>query len=293
MVRRLHHLFALLRRQLARSPVLTGLGLLGLALAALCIAAGLVGGFAIPPEGDLYETATFDGALGIFVLTLAVLASGVRWSRTGRKVWAWFLVAFVGYSYAIETLQAFRGLDPRFSAVGTPADRIAGGVFFLVALGIMACFIVLAVKYLRSRGTAVNLAVMYGAAASLVAFGVGIWMSIVTQGRHVPEAGNLLLLHAAGFHGLQAVPLLALFLRWGGTAEPTARRRIHLAGLCWLGACLAIAWQSGSGRAVLETGPAPAAAAFLLLGWATVGVIAVRSWLGEPLPTAGSHLPAA
>lgn len=277
--RRLTDLLSALRAQLARSPALALLGALGVALAVVCLLAAVLRGVVVPPEGNLYETATFDGAVGIFMLTLAVLAPGVEWSRTGRRIWAGTLVGLTLYSYGIETIQAFRGLDPRFSRVAGPLDQAAGGIFFLAALGIMACFIILAVKYFRAPDTFVNVAVRYGAVASLIAFGVGIWMSVVTDGRHVPEAGNLLFLHAAGFHGLQVVPVLALFFRWGRTAEPVARHRVHAAGLFWLGACLAIAWQSLSGRSVLELAPATGAAALLLLGWLGIAVTAVRAWL--------------
>jgi hypothetical protein len=87
------------------------------------------------------------------------------------------------------------------------------------------------------------------------------------QGRVVPDAGNLLVLHAAGFHGLQAGPIVALLLRWAHTAVSVARRWVHLAGLVWLGACLAIAWQSGSGRAIVELSVSTAAAALCLLAF--------------------------
>lgn len=237
------------RAQLKQLPALTVMGLLGLGLGALCAGVALVHRSEVPPEGDLLDTATFDAALGIFILTLAALAPGVEWGGRTRQVWARFLVAFTLYAYAIETIQAFRGLDPRFSRVASPLDQAAGGIFFLVALAIMVCFSVLAVKYFRAPTHSLAVAVRYGAAASFIAFGVGIWMSIVTRGRVVPNAGNLLVPHAVGFHGLQVLPLLALFLRWGNTSESTARRRVHAAGLVWLAACLALAWQAASGRA--------------------------------------------
>ncbi|MGH7556999.1 MAG: hypothetical protein ACREMD_04340 [Gemmatimonadota bacterium] len=284
---RLKFLVRGLAARLARSSDLTTLGLLGLLLGGLCTAAALVRGAAIPPEGNLLETASFDGAVGVFILTLAVLAPGVSWTPRGRRVWGGFLIVLTLYSYGIETLQAFRGLDPRFSEVAGPLDQAAGGTFFLTALGIMVCFIVLAVKYYRAEPGPVTVAVRYGAAASLVAFGVGIWMSLVTEGRHVPEAGNLLFLHAVGFHGLQAVPLVALLLSWADAPEAAAQRRVHLAGMAWLAACAAIALQSGSGRGITEPSPATAAAALLLSVFGVTALLALVAWLGTAPPWDG------
>ena len=53
-----------LRSQLALSPVLTGLGVLGVVAFALCMAGALIRGVAVPPEGNLIETATFNGSVG-------------------------------------------------------------------------------------------------------------------------------------------------------------------------------------------------------------------------------------
>ena len=202
-----------LRSQLALSPVLTGLGVLGVVAGALCMAGALIRGVAVPPEGNLIETATFNGSVGVFVLTLAVLLPGVEWTRKGRRVWTGLMVVMILYSYGIETVQAFRGLDPRFSSVAGPVDQALGGVFLLAALIIMGLFTVLAVKYFRAPSTPVVVAVRYGAAACFIAFSIGILMSAIST-RQVGEAGNLRVLHAAGFHGIQAVPFVALLLHW-------------------------------------------------------------------------------
>ena len=159
-----------LRSQLALSPVLTGLGVLGVVAGALCMAGALIRGVAVPPEGNLIETATFNGSVGVFVLTLAVLLPGVEWTRKGRRVWTGLMVVMILYSYGIETVQAFRGLDPRFSSVAGPVDQAFGGVFFLAAVFIMGLFTVLAVKYFRAPSTPVVVAVRYGAAACFIAF---------------------------------------------------------------------------------------------------------------------------
>ena len=141
-MKRLGLLGTAIRGPLVQLPALTGLGVVGLTLGAMCVAGAIARGVEVPPEGNLLETATFDGALGLFILTLAVLAPGVEWTRRGRRIWVRLLVGFTLYAYAIETTQAFRGLDPRFSRVAGPLDQAAGGIFFLTALGIMCCFLV-------------------------------------------------------------------------------------------------------------------------------------------------------
>lgn len=265
-----------LRHQLALSPALTGLGFLGVTLGALCMVGAVIHGDRVHPEGSLIETATFNGSIGVFVLTIGVLLPGVRWTRRGRRVWIVLMVAAMVYAYGIETVQAFRGLDPRFSRVAGPVDQALGGVFLIDALFIMGLFTVLTVKYFRTPSTPVVVAVRYGTVACFIAFSVGILMS-ATNGRQVGEAGNLLVLHAAGFHGLQAVPFVALLLQWAG-GEPSRRGRlVHLAGLSWLGACAAIGWQSGAGVSVTEISAAAVVTGLCLL---TFGVVAVRAVLG-------------
>ena len=269
------------RAGLAGSRALVATGLTGVALGAVCLGAALVRGPEVPPEGNLMDTATFDGALGVFVLTLALLVPGVAWTPRGRRRWTRWLVGLTAYAYTIETVQAFRGLDPRFSRVATPLDSAAGGVFFLTALGVLVCASVVAVKYFRASPTPLVVAIRYGAAASWIAFGVGIWMSLVVQGRFVPEAGNLLVVHAAGFHGLQAIPLVALLSGWAREAPHTTRRRVHVAGIAWAAACVMLAWQSGTGRAVAELSPAMALAGLSLALVAVVGLSALAAWFAE------------
>jgi len=104
MTGRFAYVLNVLRGQLALSPVLTGLGLLGVVSGALCMAAALIRGVAVPPEGNLIETATFNGSVGVFILTLAVLLPGVEWTRNGRRTWTGLMVVMIVYAYGIETV---------------------------------------------------------------------------------------------------------------------------------------------------------------------------------------------
>ncbi|HUP01481.1 MAG TPA: hypothetical protein VM737_08180 [Gemmatimonadota bacterium] len=65
---------SVLRALFGEERLLAGVGLLGLALAAACAAGALLRGTAIvPPDGDLTKPMSFDGAIGIWVLTIAAL----------------------------------------------------------------------------------------------------------------------------------------------------------------------------------------------------------------------------
>ena len=256
-------------------------GLFGLGLSAVCFAAMAKHGILIEPEGHLEKAATFDAAMGIFLLTLALIAPSAGFSRGGGRIWRFSLVGLALFGYSVETVQVFRGLDPRFSRVGTTADQVLGGVFFLSAVGIMICFIVLTLRFFfRStddRDGPLVLALRYGSVAALLAFGIGIAMSVRGSPR-VAEAGNLLPLHAAGFHGLQAVPLVALFFRWAGRSLEDARASVHLAGILWLVACVAIAFQSFGGYSLFEPSVASALALLALGAWAVLFTRAARAW---------------
>jgi hypothetical protein len=98
------------------------------------------------------------------------------------------------------------------------------------------------------------------------------------RGSQYGVAGNILPLHAIGFHALQALPLVALCFIWAGTEPATARRWIHLAGVAWFGACLAVAAQMFAGRAPTELSAATFAAVGLLLVWSVALGRGVWMW---------------
>ena len=271
---------------------LTVMGVIGVFLGLVCLGVMVSrGGVPIPPEGDLNKPASFNIAVGIYILTVALLLPSAGFSERGRKRWVWWNVGLFAYAYIIETVQVFRGLDPRFSKHGTPWDQIAGGVFFLTALGIMALFIIMAVRFFR-RGrpdadSPIVLAIRYGTAAAIGAFAAGIWMSVI-GGRTTGAAGNILPLHALGFHALQAVPLIALLLLWSGYSSRETKKWVHATGIVWVAACAAVAWQTIAGRSVSEVSPAPLATAFLLAVWIGIGLFAFWRWASTPATPHGS-----
>ena len=266
---------------------LTMMGVVGISLGTFCLAVmALRGGAPIPPEGDLQKPATFDIAVGIYLLTLALLLPSAGFSERGRKRWVAWNVGLFAYAFGIENVQIFRGLDPRFSRVAGPLDQILGLVFFIAALGTLVMFVIMAVKFFRrgraDRDSLVLLAIKYGIVAALGAFGAGIWMSLI-RGRVTGESGNILPLHALGFHGLQAVPLVALFLVWAGADQRETRTWVHLTGIAWLTACAAVAVQTIAGRSVLDVSPAMLVTGFVLVVWS--GIALLVSWRWARVPT--------
>lgn len=270
-------LWSALRIQLAREPRVAWMGVLGIVLGAVCGVVGLVRGLEVPPEGNLWETATFNGAVGIFLLTLALLAPEAGFTSRGQWWWGTLLILATLYAYALETVQAFRGLDPRFSVVAGEVDKLLGSVFFFDALLLMVLFVVFAWPFFQARTTPLRLAVRYAAGTCVLSFAVGIGMSL-QQGRMVGDEGNLLLVHAAGFHGLQAIPLVALFRFRGSASDAKVLRWVHVAGIAWTGLCVSLLVQAGTGLAPFKVTPALVIALGFFSVWLVVACAAGRRW---------------
>ncbi len=280
----------LLVSRLAREPLLTGLGAVGLILGGALIVVHLLrGGAPIAPEGDLMKPISFNIAVGIYLITLALWHPAAGFGPRSRVAWLGVTAAASLYTFGIETIQALRGLDPRFSAVAGARDQMLGGVFFLAAVTLIVLFLVIAWRLFRpDRADArapLLLAMRYGAGAVMFGFVAGLWMSAV-NGRLTGDAANLIPLHALGFHGLQAVPLVALLVAWSGWSQKGTRFLVHIAGGGWLLACGAVAWQAARGWAPFAA-TTPNAVAILGLGiWFACAVFAIARWA-----RAGAHVP--
>jgi Domain of unknown function (DUF4281) len=265
-----------------RERVLTAVSVLGIVIGAGCaVAIGVRGTEAVGAEGHLRKAMSFDIAVGIYLLTLVLLLPLARFSPRGLAAWRGTQVALALYAFTVETVQIARGLDPRFTRVGSVADQILGGVFFLVATGMIVLFAILAWKVLARRMDGADgpllLSLRYAGAATFGAFAAGFWMSAV-QGSRVGGT-SILPLHAIGFHGLQALPLVAILLTWAGAGAERARPWVHAAGAAWLAACAGIAWQTMQGRPMTAFTPAAGLAAGALAAYAGVAALAARAWL--------------
>jgi hypothetical protein len=267
---------------LRRERAVTAVALLGIVLGLGCAAAiGIRGGELVGTEGHLRKAMTFDVAVGIYLLTLVMLMPLARFSPAGGAAWRVAQVGLTLFAFGMENVQVARGIDPRFTRVGSGMDQMLGGFFFLAAVGMIVLFAILAGKILMRRMDGADgpllLALRYAGAATFGAFAAGMWMSIIGGSR--VGAASILPLHAVGFHGLQALPLVAILLTWAGMAADRARPWMHAAGIAWLAACAGVAWQTVQGRPALELSPANGITAGALLAWAVVAALALRVWL--------------
>lgn len=275
--------FAIWRSQ----PVLFGLGVAGFTLASItAVIAAVNGGWLLGAEGRLLEAVKFDIAIGIYMVTLALIIPLAPFTHAARRRWLGWILVLGTFNYAMENVQAWRGLDPRFSSIAGSVDGFLSGVFFLSALGILVLFVDLLSRFWRDDAVpdhpALRLALRYATVAALYAFGVGIVMSL-SGGRFLGAAGNMMPLHAAGFHGLQAVPLVALLCGAAATSA-TARQVTHVAGAGWLLLCTALAVQALVGIAPTQPGPTSWLAAAGVTLWAAAALMALRTrrWRAEP-----------
>jgi hypothetical protein len=264
-----------------RQRALFATGLLGLALGlagALVLAAQ---GRFIAPTGDLTKPIAFNVALGIFLLTLAALAPLARFSTRFYRRWCGAQVVLTLGSFAIANMQTYRGIDPRFPQPGVPLNQWASILFGILALGGAVTFLIFAVRLFRRRAEGAEgpmiLAARYGSVAALAGYSSGLWM-ILVGGSRFGEAGDILPLHALGFHGLQAVPGVAGLLILARTPPDTARRWIHVAGATWIGACAGTGWQALLGLPPLEPSAAGAVALVTLLAWGFAVTRAFHTW---------------
>jgi hypothetical protein len=263
-----------------REPGLFAVGTGGLVLAFVCLVGVAVRGRLVPPEGKLLDAATFCFGVGVFTLTVALLLPLAGFSPQGRRRWRRAFYGFAVYGLVLESLQAFRGIDPRFTEEGGPIDVVSGIIFGLTAASNTVLFTILGLRFFRSdvltNRPVLRLGVRYGAAAVGVSFAVGIGMT-VNKGRHIGDHGNLLLSHAIGVHGLQVIPVVALLVA-AAHAAPPAKTWLHAAGVGWLVACTAALGQALLGRPPLEASVLSAVIVAGFTLWAAGAAHALLGW---------------
>jgi hypothetical protein len=231
-------------------------GLFGIVVGLIGIVFYLINGNEIPPEGKWTKTITFDLAIGIFSLTLAVLLPYMQVSDRQRKWFVYPLLVTFWIAYAIETIQNARGYDPRFTEAGTDIDRLIG-----IFLGVDSVFIVISLVYflvlvlIQNKGdySFIVLAARYSAFSILIAIFAGIWMiihaqAVMNSGAPKPEMPNQMMLHFIGFHGLQAIPIIGWFATYTtDLSDKKARMQIHIGGIAWLFVGISLFVQSAVG----------------------------------------------
>jgi hypothetical protein len=271
-----------------RERELTALGIAGLVIAAVCFVGVLVRGTFVQPEGKLFPATTFTFGVAVFSLTIALLLPLAGYSARARRRWRLAFGIFIAYGLVIEPVQAFRGIDPRFTEVGGVVDQVAGGVFGVTAVLLTLAFVALTLRFFRSDVLVgrppLRDAIRYGAVAVCISFGIGILMSIL-QGREVGEGGDLMIAHALGVHGIQTLPLVGLIVTWtaAGTRTPVW---LHVCGVGWLTACTASLLEALIGRRPFEMSVLPAVVILGLVAYVAAACIVVLSLRRAPRASA-------
>jgi hypothetical protein len=244
---------AFARQAIREEPGLIAVGLLGLLLGVVNLVGVAVHGRTLPPEGKLLAAAAFTFGVGVYTLTIALLLPLAGYSPKGRRRWRRAYYVYPVYGLLLETVQAFRGLDPRFTEEGGTIDVIAGIVFGLTAGSTAVLFVLLGIRFFRTDvlddRPVLRLGIRYGVVAVALSFAVGVVMS-VNGGRDLGDDGNLLLAHGLGVHGLQALPLVAVAAAASTATRP--RQWVHVADGAWLAACGAALLQATLGRSPIE-----------------------------------------
>jgi hypothetical protein len=233
--------------------------LLGMALAIIGSGVLVWHGPSIAPEGDVIKLIIFDLTFSLFLLNLVALRSFAQFTKDQIGKWRLWNVRLYTAAFFIENMQIWRGFDPRFTKAGSVSDVAQGLLFLLVALGIFGGFIYLAVKFFKYRSTERNgplvLGIRYGSVSVIVSFVIGLVISIL-KGFFGPSAiGDLLPAHVFGPFALLALPILGWLLMKTEIKSWMGRLLMHFAGVVWLIALYALAYQTGQiGRILRQVG---------------------------------------
>ncbi|SFC39949.1 hypothetical protein SAMN04488168_104141 [Bacillus sp. 491mf] len=266
------------------------ISMLGFGLAVgIAVYIGLYGAI-IFPEGDLGRAFSFNAAIALFILSIAAILPIAGLSTRKRAAIRWTFTLTTLYAYAVETIQHFRGINPRFTRAGSAIDSIAGTLFGLDSLLIIIVTVLLAIPFYRKRQTnerpLLVLGIRYALFSTIIAFASGIWM-IALQGRYTGEAGNLIVLHGLSFHALQALTLLGWLSERAYTCRRHALRRIHFGGFAWTLSIVLIGLQTALGCSVFELTVLPLLSGAMLLIWLVI-FVAVAFKLLRPKPVSAN-----
>lgn len=224
----------------------------------------------IAPEGNVRDAFSFNAAIGMFMLSIAAILPLARLGARKRKVVRWFFIAASIYSYAIETTQNFRGINPRFSREGTVIDIAAGMLFGVISLVLVTLAIVLMVHFLRMKQPherpLLVMGIRYAFLSVLAANIAGIWM-ILLQDRFTGGSGNLIVLHGVGFHALQTLILPAWLLEKALVKERLKKVLIHTGSIAWMLMVLLLGLQTAFGQSIFQLSILPILALLFLLIW--------------------------
>ncbi|MFD2830817.1 hypothetical protein [Corticicoccus populi] len=270
-----------------REKALAITGLLGFLIAAFSAMYIYLQGAVIPPEGNIENVFSFTAAIGIFLLSIAAILPLASFSNQHRKIIRWLFVTIILYCYIIETIQNFRGLNPRFSEMGGIIDTIAGILFGIVSIALVILGIILTIQFLKmntplSRPILI-IGIRYALVSVFIANLAGIMM-IILQDRLFGESGNFIILHGVGFHSLQTLIIMAWILERSKQYLKRQRFFLHTGSIAWLMALLFIALGTGLGISMSEVNLFLIATVTCLSIWLFVFVWSIAGWYREILP---------
>jgi hypothetical protein len=209
----------------------------------------------VAPEGDVLKAVSFAAAIGIFLLSTAAIIPFAAMGTKSKKFFRRSIIIFTLYCYFAETVQNFRGGNPRFVENGTPFDNVVSSFFTLVALLLVLNYLFFAVHFFRKKAYLQHVVLVEGIRYSMIAvmlsFAAGIWIS-VNEGRLTGLHGNIIWLHGLGFHALQAVPFVAWLTERKSLNKFTRHSFIHITGITFILGLAAIGWQTYLGNSIFH-----------------------------------------
>lgn len=269
--------------------VLVITGMVGFVLA-FCIAIFIYfQGSVILPHGNIADAFSFNAAIGIFTLSIAAILPLANFGVRKRRQIRWLFIVAVLYAYSVETIQNFRGLNPRFSDEGTILDNVAGILFAIDSMLLVVLSLVLMIRFFRMKKPLVRpiliIGIRYAFLSVLIANLAGVWM-ILLQGRFTGDAGNLIVLHGMGFHSLQALIFPAWILDRVTLLNKSNLSLIHYGSLAWLLSLILMSIHTAMGRTVFEPTLLPIIIVILLLFWLGTVLVGFRNFIkGKPKTT--------
>ena len=261
------------------------------AVGVLLMAVGVLHGVAFVVVGGPWQGPVawrkpfaFGLSFGMTTVTVAWIVSRLR----VRQRWRAWLLAAVALSAVVEvgwvSVQRARGVTSHFN-VTTTADALAfnlagGGA---IAVMVTALVVVTVLTWTHADAApALRTAIRSGLAVLLVAQGVGGWMiqrgidSVVSgapASHAIGEGGDLKTVHAVAMHGVQVLPVIALWLLAASTTTSQAQQLTRVAAAGYALVTVAALVQAASGRVV--TDPTAVAAALAAAGLVAVAVPAL------------------
>ena len=221
----------------AESPILYGIVMVHFIAAAACMAGLFIDDRTLMGVNVWIKPLKFCISGGIYILTVGYLTTIYPFSKIKKSIInntvAWTLLIEI----AIITYQASRGVQSHYNQ-STLFDGLlfaAMGILIAVNVLIMVLFIVETVRLKLNADTAVRWAILIGWIVVLFGSWVGGQMidqmahnvGVADGGAGLPLVnwstigGDLRVAHFFGLHGIQIIPLFAVWLskKWKGTVR--------------------------------------------------------------------------